>query len=121
MKFIFPNEHSVYLHDTPNHDLFERAERSFSHGCIRLSEPAELAAWILGLQEADRDWDMARIQAVLDSQQRTVKNLSEPLAVHLTYETAWIDGEGRLRFAPDIYGRDPRLAHALYGDRAGSD
>ncbi len=121
MKFIFPNEHSVYLHDTPNHDLFERAERNFSHGCIRLSEPAELAAWMLGLNAADSDWDMARIREVLESQQRTVKNLSEPLPVHLTYETAWIDGDGRLRFAPDVYRRDPRLEQSLYGDPIGRE
>jgi murein L,D-transpeptidase YcbB/YkuD len=117
MKFIFPNQYSVYLHDTPNHDLFAEAERSFSHGCIRLSEPAQLAEWMLGLNEADSDWDLERIQGVLDSQQRTVKNLSTPLAVHLTYETAWIDGDARLRFAPDVYGRDGRLEQALYGNR----
>ncbi len=116
MKFIFPNKHSVYLHDTPNHALFEKAERDFSHGCIRLSEPAQLAAWLLSLHPDDADWDSQKIQAVLDSQQRTVKNLSTPIPVHLTYETAWIDGEGRLRFAPDVYGRDDALELALYGD-----
>lgn len=117
MKFIFPNQYSVYLHDTPNHDLFSQAERSFSHGCIRLSEPAQLAEWILGLDGAGSGWDRQRIQAVLDTQQRTVKNLSTPLAVHLTYETAWIDGDAWLRFAPDVYGRDAKLEQALYGNR----
>ncbi len=112
MKFIFPNEYSVYLHDTPNHDLFNKAERDFSHGCVRLSEPSQLAEWVLSLN--DSDWNMAKIEEVLESQQRTVKNLSKPLAVHLTYETAWIDGDSRLRFAPDVYNRDSRLEKALY-------
>lgn len=112
MKFIFPNDYSVYLHDTPNHDLFEKAERSFSHGCIRLSEPAQLAEWVLKV--TDSDWNMTKIQEVLESQQRTVKNLNRPLAVHLTYETAWIDADSRIRFAPDIYSRDGRLEKALY-------
>ncbi|KAA1194017.1 L,D-transpeptidase family protein [Pseudohalioglobus sediminis] len=119
MKFIFPNEHSVYLHDTPNHDLFARAARSFSHGCIRLSEPADLAAWILQFNDDDTRWSMEDIQAVLDSQERTVKNLSRPMDVHLTYETAWVDMEGALHFAADIYSRDQRLEQALYaGDGA---
>ncbi len=112
MKFIFPNKYSVYLHDTPNHDLFNRAERDFSHGCIRLSKPSQLAEWVLGLN--DSGWNMAKIEEVLATQQRTVKSLSKPLAVHLTYETAWIDGDSRLRFAPDVYGRDSRLEKALY-------
>jgi murein L,D-transpeptidase YcbB/YkuD len=112
MKFIFPNEYSVYLHDTPNHALFNKAERDFSHGCIRLSEPSQLAAWVLS--QDGSDWDPARIEDVLKSQKRTVKNLNTPLAVHLTYETAWIDGDSRLRFAQDVYGRDKQLEKILY-------
>jgi murein L,D-transpeptidase YcbB/YkuD len=114
MKFIFPNEYSVYLHDTPNHDLFEQAERSFSHGCIRLSEPSQLAEWVLKVTGSD--WTMENIEEVLESKQRTVKNLDKPLAVHLTYETAWIDGDSRIRFAHDLYGRDAKLEKALYGE-----
>ena len=113
VKFIFPNKYSVYLHDTPNHDLFSRAERDFSHGCIRLSEPTQLAKWVL--QVDGSDWNATRIQEVLDSQERTVKTLQTPLPVHLTYETAWIDGDGEFRLAPDIYGRDALLEKALYG------
>jgi murein L,D-transpeptidase YcbB/YkuD len=91
-----------YLHDTPNHDLFARAERDCSHGCFRLSEPAQLAEWILARDQSD--WDKTRIDTVFASQSRTVKNLNTPLPVHITYETAWIDGDSRLRFVPDIYG-----------------
>jgi len=112
MKFVFPNEYSVYLHDTPNHSLFGESRRAFSHGCIRLSDPARLAEFILGLERSP--WRMADIEAVLDSKKRTVKPLGKPLAVHLTYETAWVDGEGRLHFAPDVYGRDEKLRQALY-------
>jgi len=115
VKFIFPNKYSIYLHDTPNHDLFSRAERDFSHGCIRLSEPTQLAEWVL--QVDGSDWDATRIQEVLDSQERTVKTLQTPLPVHLTYETAWIDGDGEFRLAPDIYGRDALLEKALYGQK----
>lgn len=112
VKFIFPNKYSIYLHDTPNHTLFERAERSFSHGCIRLSEPTELAKWILDVDESD--WTGATVDTVLEGYERTVKTLQTPLPVHLTYESAWIDGDGQLRFAPDVYGRDLLLQQALY-------
>ena len=112
VKFIFPNKYSFYLHDTPNHDLFERAERDFSHGCIRLSRPAELAQWILARDNSD--WGANEIDAVFAGQLRTVKNLETPLQVHITYETTWIDAESRLRSAPDIYGRDSLLEKALY-------
>ncbi len=117
VKFIFPNKYSIYLHDTPNHALFERAERSFSHGCIRLSEPTDLAKWILEIDESD--WDAVTVDAVLEGYERTVKPLQTPLPVHLTYETAWIDGDGQLRFAPDVYGRDRLLERALYGVASG--
>ena len=114
MKFIFPNTYNVYLHDTPNHDLFSRTNREFSHGCIRLSEPEALAEWVLSLN--DPEWDKTHIDGVLESEQRTVKNLDDRMAVHLTYETAWIDSDARLRFAQDIYGRDARLEEVLYVD-----
>jgi len=82
----------VYLHNTPNHDLFEKAERSFSHGRIRLPEPAWLAEWVPSLNDAD--WDLAKIQDILESEQRMVKSLSKPLAVHLTYEQEDKSGDG---------------------------
>ncbi len=118
VKFIFPNKYSIYLHDTPNHALFERAERSFSHGCIRLSEPTELAKWILKIDESD--WDASTVDTVLEGYERTVKTLQTPLPVHLTYETVWIDGDGQLRFAPDVYGRDLLLRRALYDGPPGA-
>lgn len=112
MKFVFPNKFSVYLHDTPNHDLFSRASRAFSHGCIRLSEPARLAEFILA--HNDPAWGMEKIEQVVDSKKRTIKSLKHPMAVHITYETAWTDGEGKLNFAPDVYGRDAKLEQILY-------
>jgi len=90
MKFIFPNKYSVYMHDTPNHALFDRTTRAFSYGCIRFSEPDRLAEFILA--QEDTSWGSDKISKVVSSENRTVKSLKKPMAVHITYETAWSDG-----------------------------
>ena len=100
------------MHDTPNHALFNRTTRAFSHGCIRLSDPGRLAEFILA--QEDTSWDSAKISKVVSSEVRTVKSLKKPMAVHITYETAWTDGSGQIHFAPDLYGRDAKLGEALY-------
>jgi murein L,D-transpeptidase YcbB/YkuD len=113
VKFIFPNSHNVYLHDTPARSLFGRSQRAFSHGCIRLARPLELADQVLragGVQ----GWDKRRIDAVIASAKNTVVNLREPLPVHITYLTAWVDG-GVANFRRDIYGHDVKLLAALDG------
>ncbi len=112
MKFVFPNKYSVYLHDTPDHELFSRASRAFSHGCIRLSEPARLAEFMLALN--DPAWDRAKIDQVVDSKKRTIKSLKDRLAVHIIYQTAWTDIDGQIHFSPDVYGRDVKLKQTLY-------
>lgn len=111
MKFIFPNKYSVYLHDTPNHDLFRTANRAFSHGCIRLSDPHAMAVFLL--DQGDGSWNRQRVEAIVDSAERTIVNLPERIPVHLTYLTAWHDEEGVLHFNEDLYGRDKRLLKAL--------
>ena len=111
MKFIFPNKYSVYLHDTPNHDLFSAAKRAFSHGCIRLSDPAALAVFLLDGQKGS--WDRQRVGNIVESGTRTIVTLPDRIPVHLTYLTAWHDDEGTLRFSEDIYNRDKRLKKAL--------
>ena len=113
MKFIFPNKYSVYLHDTPNHDLFGASSRAFSHGCIRLSDPAALAIFLLDGQRGE--WDRERVGGIVQSEERTIVTLVDRIPVHLTYLTAWHDEDGLLRFSEDIYNRDARLQKALSG------
>ena len=111
VKFIFPNKYSVYLHDTPNHDLFSKSRRAFSHGCIRLSDPHAMAVFLL--DQGDGSWNRQRVEAIVDSARRTIVNLPERIPVHLAYLTAWHDEAGVLHFNEDIYGRDKRLLQAL--------
>ena len=115
MKFIFPNKYSVYLHDTPNHDLFSAAKRAFSHGCIRLSDPSSVAVFLLDGQKGD--WDLERVDNIVREGKRTIVTLSDRIPVHLTYLTAWHDEAGVLRFNEDIYSRDKRLAKALKNNK----
>ncbi len=113
VKFMFPNSHDVYLHDTPSRSLFGRAERAFSHGCIRLSRPLELADQVL-IAGGVPDWSDARIDSVVASQKNTVVNLKTPLPIHITYLTAWVEADG-VHFSSDIYGHDEKLLAALDG------
>jgi murein L,D-transpeptidase YcbB/YkuD len=110
VKFLFPNEHNVYLHDTPARGLFEESERAFSHGCIRLGRPLDLAEEVLGPQ----GWDRARIDQVVASGKNTPVQLATPLPVHITYLTAWTES-GRVNFRSDIYKHDEKLVAALAG------
>lgn len=111
MKFVFPNRFAIYMHDTPKRDLFSQSSRSFSHGCIRVSDPVALAAFVLG--EEKSGWSPEKIQQTVDTGKRKVVNLSVPLSVHLTYQTSWVDKEGTIHFNRDIYGRDTELSLAL--------
>lgn len=112
VKFMFPNKHSIYLHDTPSRALFARTRRAFSHGCIRVGRPLHLANQLLA--SAPGKWSLKKIQTVLDSAKRTRVNLPEPLPVHLTYSTVFRGLNGAINFRPDIYGRDKRLYRALF-------
>lgn len=103
-KFLFPNHHAVYLHDTQQRKHFGRAERSLSHGCIRVEQPLELAAAILGPQ----GWDEAKLGQVLDRRRTRRIDLAEPLPVFLDYFTTLVDEDGRLRVLRDLYGHDAR-------------
>jgi murein L,D-transpeptidase YcbB/YkuD len=113
VKFMFPNEHSVYLHDTPSRSLFSRSERAFSHGCIRLSRPLELALQVLTAGDVT-GWNMDRINKVVATEKNTVVKLVQPLPIHLTYLTAWVDEDG-VNFRKDIYNQDAKLLAALDG------
>jgi murein L,D-transpeptidase YcbB/YkuD len=110
IKFMFPNEYDVYLHDTPADHLFSRTERDFSHGCIRLERPVQLAEYLL---KDDPDWQGGRIrEAILSGEQKSVK-LPQPIPVHILYFTAWVEDDGTLQFRKDVYGHDARLVAAL--------
>jgi L,D-transpeptidase YcbB len=105
VKFLFPNDYDVYLHDTPADSLFQRSGRAFSHGCVRVEEPEKLANYIL---REDSEWDGAKIIAAMHSGDEQHVKLKEPIPVHIAYFTAWVDDKGGLHFQPDIYGYDAR-------------
>lgn len=109
VKFMFPNQFDVYLHDTPARELFRRAMRAFSSGCIRLEKPLQLAEALL---RGDAQ-DPSRIGEILASGQTTRVALATPVPVHLAYLTAWIGEGGTVEFRDDVYGRDALLAKAL--------
>ncbi len=115
LKFIFPNKYAVYLHDTPTRHLFKKNSRSFSHGCIRLEKPIELAQWIL---EEDSQWTNQTILNAVKKGDRSIISIRTPLDVHLLYWTAWADEQGQVHFRNDIYKRDRPLDRALRLKRA---
>ncbi|HET7615020.1 MAG TPA: L,D-transpeptidase family protein [Gemmatimonadaceae bacterium] len=102
VKFLFPNDFNIYLHDTPNHELFDKDVRAFSHGCIRVEKPAELAQWVLG-------WPADKVdQAMKDGPDDRGVKLPHKIPVYITYFTAYINN-GQLYFGNDLYGRDDKL------------
>jgi murein L,D-transpeptidase YcbB/YkuD len=111
-KFIFPNSENVYMHGTPAQSLFSRARRDFSHGCIRLEDPARLAQWVL---RHDTQWTPERIEAAMGGTRPTQVNLKQKLRVILFYDTAYVDSTGVVHFADDYYGHDAKLEKALAG------
>jgi murein L,D-transpeptidase YcbB/YkuD len=110
VKFIFPNSHSVYLHDTPGRQLFDRSERTFSHGCIRTKNPLDLAERLLADQPK---WTRQAIDRTIEGGKTTTVHLTKPLRVLLLYWTAEPDEEGGVRFYEDAYDRDPAVLAAL--------
>lgn len=110
VKFMFPNQFSIYLHDTPSKSLFRKDARAFSHGCVRVQDPMELARVILSAQKAD---PIPYIDGILGRGKERQVNLEDPLPVHLTYRTAWVDADGTYQFRADVYGRDARILAAL--------
>ena len=115
VKFIFPNDANVYLHDTPAAQLFGRARRDFSHGCVRVANPVALAHWVLKDQPV---WTRERVQAAMAGTLSLRVDLTEPLQVILFYMTAMVvPADQALHFASDIYGHDTRLARALASRR----
>ncbi len=107
IKFMFPNRFSVYLHDTPSKRLFNHTVRTFSHGCIRIEKPLELADYLLPeLSKED-------ISSLIEQGDEQKVPLPEPVIVHSLYWTAWVDSDGTVNFREDIYGRDEALLELL--------
>jgi len=110
LKFMFPNKFSVYLHDTPSKELFQKNIRSFSSGCIRAEKPIELAAYLL---KDGSNWTKEKIMAAINHGKNRSIGIPKPLNVHLLYWTAWVDKAGEIHFRDDIYDRDRPLDKAL--------
>ena len=114
VKFVLDGQRYIYLHDTPEKHLFGRARRAFSHGCIRLERPVELAEWLLrGDPEVSADWTPERIGAAIARGRTAWIRLSEEVPVFVLYFTAWAGDGGEVHFRDDLYGFDQRLAQAL--------
>lgn len=103
VKFVFPNEHGIYFHDTPAKGLFQYPKRTFSHGCIRLSDPAKLAHYLLRNSPV---WTEERIKTAMKSGREQSVKLRHPVSVSISYYTAWVDDHGELQLRQDIYGID---------------
>lgn len=112
VKFIFPNHHAVYLHDTPSRHLFAEALRAFSHGCVRVADPEGLAEVILGAQYDD---PLGYFYELRSRQSEVYVPLDNPVPVHLTYRTVWFDENGAMHVRGDLYGRDAVIVEALQG------
>lgn len=103
VKFLFPNKHNVYLHDTPADSLFAKPGRAFSHGCVRVEEPEALAKYVL---KDYPEWDLDSIGAAMHSGNEKHVKMKAKIPVHIAYFTSWVDENGGLHFQPDIYGYD---------------
>jgi murein L,D-transpeptidase YcbB/YkuD len=112
VKFLFPNEYNIYLHDTPSRHLFGETKRSFSHGCIRVGEPQHLAEWLL---RNDPAWTKDKIVKAMNAAKEQYVPLKNKIPVFIGYFTAYVDSQGQLNFRDDVYGHDARLAAQLFG------
>ena len=111
VKFVFPNNHRVYLHDTPSRSLFARTSRAFSHGCVRVENPFELAEVLISNSE---NWTNEKLDYFTNRKKTKTIKLDKPIPIHITYMTAWADEQGIINFRPDIYKRDSQIANNLY-------
>ena len=116
VKFVFPNKHDVYMHDTTQKDLFAKPVRAESHGCVRVENPDELAAIVLNY---DRGWSAARVTSAIENGYDQHVALNREIPVHITYFTVWVNNDGSMSTFADLYGHDARMAAALFGDSMG--
>jgi murein L,D-transpeptidase YcbB/YkuD len=113
VKFSFPSQHTIYMHDTPDKWMFRPAQRTLSHGCLRVQRPVQLAEMIL---KEDKGWDAAKV-AELD-RSGPLNNeiqITKEIPIHIVYFTAWVDDSGKLKTFRDVYGHEKRITLALDG------
>ena len=112
VKFRFPNKHDVYMHDTPQRELFQRTTRAFSHGCMRLENPGRLAEILLA---EDKGWSAEKVKGMLAHGNNNEVELTKQIPVHVSYFTAMVGDDGQVKHFPDLYGHDTRVIAALSG------
>lgn len=112
IKFLFPNKHAVYMHDTPSRHLFRSKRRAYSHGCVRVQDPARFAEVVLG-------WQSSRVEAAVGARKNLPVKLADKIPVHMTYFTLWPDDDGNLVAHNDVYSRDQVLRKAPRAERTG--
>ncbi len=113
VKFLFPNKHAVYMHDTPTKNLFNASQRTFSHGCMRVRNPLKFAEVLLAY---DKGWSESRVVSLVKNGPRNNHvNIESKIPVHMTYFTAWVDDDGTVKTWPDVYGHEKRIQMGLEG------
>ncbi len=115
LKFLYPNKHTVYMHDTSKPIIFQQKMRAIGHNCIRMEKPSKFAEILLA---EDKDWDARKIQELLDKGYNSAVNLDRPIPVHTTYFTAVVDDQGKVSTFADIYGLDRKVAPVVLGKAA---
>jgi murein L,D-transpeptidase YcbB/YkuD len=117
LRFNFPNRFSVYQHDTPDKHLFGESFRAYSHGCMRVQDPAKYAEVLLNIARPHERWTAERIKGMFGSAEQDIALPPIQIWVHITYQTAFVDGAGKLQIRPDVYGLDSRMLAAIKGER----
>jgi murein L,D-transpeptidase YcbB/YkuD len=113
MKFLFPNNFNIYLHDTPSKGLFSSSNRAFSHGCIRVENPNKLLMYLL---RKDETWNEERVDSVLKADKEFEIQIKPTVPVYIVYFTSWVDNKGQLNFRNDIYNLDQQLSNEIFGE-----
>lgn len=113
MKFIFPNDFSIYLHDTPSRSIFNESKRAFSHGCIRVQNPMKLAQYIL---RSNSNWTQEKLQSGIENKKTINIQIKPTLPVYIVYFTAWVDNSGEINFRNDLYNMDNQLAKEIFSN-----
>jgi len=116
VKFMFPNQYDIYLHSTPATELFNRTRRDFSHGCVRVQKPEDLAAWLLDSQQVrpGEDWDLEKVHETMTTGPDNHQvNLKSPVPIVIFYVTAEVEPDGHVHFFDDIYGYDEKLEKVI--------
>ena len=112
VKFLYPNKHVVYMHDTIRPDLFKPTVRAIGHNCIRMEKPSRLAEVLL---KEDKGWDAQKVEDLIDKGYDSAVNLDHPVPVHTTYFTAVVDDRGKISTFADVYGLDRKVAPIVLG------